>query len=119
MIGEKIRKIRTIKGYSQEYMSDIMKISQTAYSDIENNKTKINLERINELAKIFEIDTNDLISFDENQIFNNIFNENSNGYFNVKKVINEVFENERIVYLEQIKTLKDEVLYLRKKLDKK
>lgn len=119
MIGEKIRKIRSIKGYSQEYMAEVMKISQAAYSDIENNKTKINLDRIQELAKIFRIDVNDLISFDENQVFNNTFNENSKGFFNVQKVMNENFDNERKVYKEQIKDLKEEINYLRNKLDKK
>lgn len=119
MIGEKIRKVRSIKGYSQEYMAEVMKISQAAYSDIENNKTKVNLDRIQQLAKIFEIDVSDLISFDENQVFNNTFNENSKGFFNVQKVMNESFDNERKVYNEQIKDLKEEINYLRNKLDNK
>ena len=119
MIGEKIRKVRTIKGYSQEYVSEKLKISQPAYSDIEKNKTKITLETLKELAKIFEVEVNDLMSFDENQVFNNTFNENSNGFFNVQKVINENFDKEREAYLEQIKFLKEEIIYLRSKLDSK
>lgn len=119
MIGEKIRKIRTLRGYSQEYVSDLLNISQAAYSDIENNKTKINLERIQELAGVFKIDVNDLISFDENQVFNNTFLENAKGFFNVKKVIAETFDKEREAYLGQIKTLNEEIAYLRKKLDEK
>lgn len=119
MIGEKIRKIRNIKGYSQEYVSDLLKISQAAYSDIENNKTKLNLERIQEIAKIFQMESNDLISFDENQVFNNTFSENAKGFFNVQKVINENFENERKSYILQINNLKEEIIYLRKKLDEK
>ena len=117
MIGEKIRKIRTLKGFSQEYMSDKLKISQPAYSDIENSKTKVSIATIQELATIFEIDTNDLINFDESQVFNNTFNQDSKGFFNVKKYINETFDNERKLYQNQIQTLKDEVVYLRGKLD--
>lgn len=119
MIGEKLRKIRTIKGFSQEYVSEKLNISQAAYSDIENNKTKINLERIQEIAALYNIDVNDLISFDENQVFNSTFNENAKGFFNVRKVFNETFENERNIYEMQIGTLKDEIAYLRKKLDEK
>lgn len=119
MIGEKIRKIRTLKGYSQEYVSDKLKISQPAYSDIEKNKTKISLETVKELAHLFEVDIMDLINFDESQIFNNTFNENSNGFFNVQKVIAENFEFERKSYNDQIKSLKDEILFLRKKIDEK
>lgn len=119
MTGEKIRKIRTLKGYSQEYVSSLLNISQSAYSDIENNKTKINLERIQELASVFEMDLNDLMSFGENHVFNNTFNENAKGFFNVKKIITEAFDNERESYLSQIKTLNEEIVYLRKKLDEK
>jgi transcriptional regulator with XRE-family HTH domain len=119
MIGENIRKIRTLKGYSQEYVSNLLSISQAAYSDIENNKTKINLERIEQLSDIFKIGMNDLVTFDENQVFNNSFNENSSGFFNVKKVISETFDKQREVYLMQIKSLNDEIAYLRKKLDEK
>ncbi len=119
MIGEKIRKIRTLKGFSQDYMSEKLKISQPAYSDIENSKTKIGVAVLEQIASIFEIETNDILNFDENQVFNNTFNENSKGFFNVKKVVNESFENERQSYKDQIKSQKEEIDYLRKKLDKK
>lgn len=46
MLGNKIRKIRTLKGYSQEYISDKLKISQSAYSDIETNKSKLDIIRL-------------------------------------------------------------------------
>jgi transcriptional regulator with XRE-family HTH domain len=119
MIGEKIRKIRTIKGFSQDYVANLLNISQAAYSDIETNRSKVNFERIQEIANIFKLDVNDLIAFDENQVFNNTFNENSSGYFNFKKFINETFDKEREADIDQIKSLKEEVLYLRKKLDEK
>ncbi len=119
MIGEKIRKIRTLKGYSQDYMSEKLKISQPAYSDIENSKTKIGLETVNSIADIFQIEVDDLLNFDENQVFNNTFNEHSKGFFNVKKYFNENFEFERKSYQEQLQSLKEEIIYLRKKLDEK
>ncbi|WP_310556107.1 helix-turn-helix transcriptional regulator [Flavobacterium sp.] len=117
MIGEKIRKIRTLKGFSQEYMSEKLKISQPAYSDIENSKTKVSIDTIQELATIFDISANDLINFDESQVFNNTFNQDSKGFFNVKKFINETFEHERKSYQDQVQSLKEEVVYLRGKLD--
>lgn len=119
MIGEKIRKIRTLKGYSQEYMADKLQIKQPAYSEIESGKTKISINVLQEIAQIFKIETNDILNFDENHVFNNTFNENSKGFFNVKKVINESFENERQSYKDQIKSQKEEIEYLRKKLDEK
>lgn len=119
MIGEKIRKIRTFKGYSQEYVSDLLRISQAAYSDIENNKTKINLERIQELAAIFNVAVNDLLNFEDNQIFNTTFKNNAKGFFKINKVIKDFFDKEREAYLRQIAALNDEIAYLRKKLDER
>ena len=63
------------------------------------------------------MELNDLITFDENQVFNNTFLENSKGFFNVQKVISENFEHERNIYKEQIKNLKEEIIYLRDKLN--
>lgn len=64
-VGEKIRKIRTLKGLSQDFVAEKLNISQVAYSDIENNKTKLSLERLEEISTIFKIPLNDIISFDE------------------------------------------------------
>lgn len=119
MLGEKIRKIRTLKGFSQDYMADKLKMSQPAYSDIEKSKTKIGLEMIEKICSIFEIASQDLINFDESQIFNNTFSENSKGYFNIKKFYNESFENERKANNNLVQSLQEEIAYLRKKLDDK
>lgn len=119
MIGERIRKIRSVKGFSQDYVADLLNISQSAYSDIEKNKSKIDIKRLQKIADIFEVNIDDIISFDENQVFNNTFYEKSNGFFNVEKVITETFDKERISYQEQVKSLKEEIVYLRKKLDEK
>jgi transcriptional regulator with XRE-family HTH domain len=56
MIGTLIKRIRELKGYSQEFLADQINISQSAYSDLENNKTKIDLVRLQKIANI--LDTN-------------------------------------------------------------
>lgn len=90
IIGEKIRTIRTAKGYSQDYVVNLLNIKQPAYSDIETDKTKLNLERAQEIANILEIDVAELLPFDSNQIFNNTFNQDAKGFFNVKKFLTKV-----------------------------
>ena len=119
MLGEKIRKIRTLKGYSQEYISDKLKISQSAYSDIETNKSKLDIDRNKQIADILEIDFSDLISFNEGQIFHNSFNENSKGFFYSEKMVFESFENERQSYKDTINHLKEEIAFLRSEIQKK
>lgn len=54
-IEEVLKKIKTYrkgKGYSQEYMAFKLDISQAAYTNIENQISKLSVERLIEIAKI-------------------------------------------------------------------
>ncbi|MBU2464782.1 MAG: helix-turn-helix transcriptional regulator, partial [Bacteroidetes bacterium] len=70
-IGVKVKKIRELRNYSQEYMSERIGISQEAYSRLETGKTKLDLHRMLNIANILEIDPILLLSFDEGIVFNN------------------------------------------------
>lgn len=54
-IYEKIKLLRISKGMTQTQVSKNLFISQRAYSDVENGKTKLDIERLEMIAKIFEI----------------------------------------------------------------
>lgn len=56
VIGEKIRKIRSIKWFNQEYMAQKLAISQRAYSKYERGETKLDWNRISEIAEILEVE---------------------------------------------------------------
>lgn len=112
-IGEKIRQIRDLKGYSQEYISNKLGVSQRAYSKIERNEIKIDWEKITQISKLFEIDPLELISFDDNLVFNNCTQSgkfiNSHANFSLPEKLIQQFEL-------RIKSLENEILFLRKLL---
>ena len=114
-IGEKIRQIRDLKGLSQEYLSDKLGISQRAYSKIERNEIKIDWEKITEISKVFEIDPMDLISFDDNLIFNNCTQSgkfvNSQAHFNLPEKLIDQYES-------RIESLEKELDFLREMMRK-
>ncbi len=112
--GHKIRQIRELKGFTQEYIADKLGISQRAYSKIENNQTKIDWERITKIAEVFGVDPIDMISFDDNLIFNNC---NQSGKF--ETFINNMPERLIEQYEKRINDLNEEVLFLRRQLEKK
>jgi transcriptional regulator with XRE-family HTH domain len=62
VIAANIRKVRLRKNYSQEYLGLRLKISQNAYSKIEIGLSSISLQRIFEIAEVFEVDVCDLIN---------------------------------------------------------
>jgi len=62
MNGQKLRVIREFRNYSQEHIAARLGISQNAYSRIENNQTRITADRLQALAAILEVPTEELLS---------------------------------------------------------
>jgi transcriptional regulator with XRE-family HTH domain len=82
-IGEKIRKIREMKGISQEAIATHLDITPQAFGKIEREETKLNFDRIQKIANYLHVKVEDIVNFDENNIFNNTFNNHSTGNFNL------------------------------------
>ena len=57
-IGETIREIREKRGYNQEQLAEIMKVSRTTISKIENGKFAISIDYLVKFGKYlnFEVD---------------------------------------------------------------
>lgn len=107
-VGSNIRKIRELKGFSQDFMANQLKISQRQYSRIENEETKLDLDKLNAISEVLEVTLEQLLRFNEKFIFNNCntaFGNNKNYY--------AYSENEKILYETRIKHLEEEVLFLR------
>lgn len=120
-IGNKIREIRQLKKLSQENIACDLGISQKAYSDIESDKTKLTLETLNQIAKIFEMKLEDILSFNSDKIFYQNNYDESKGYAYVENVYSEnkeIINSLKEQYQKHIEDLKNEIAFLRKQLDK-
>lgn len=53
----RLKKFRQEKNFCQEYIAEKLGISVAAYSNLESGKSKISLDRIEEIASILQIDT--------------------------------------------------------------
>lgn len=62
MYGDKIRMIRELRGYSQEYMAENLGIKQNMYSRIEGNQTKLTAEMLQKLAGVLGVSPMDIMS---------------------------------------------------------
>lgn len=80
-IKNKIKNIRELKNYTQEYMAERLGVTQAGYSKIEKGKTSLSYEKLVEIGRILDVSVEDIISFDYDRYFNN-FNKitgNNNG----------------------------------------
>lgn len=55
LIGERLKKARIKKGYTQEKLSEMINVSIAYLSRIETGATHINLKRLNELCSILDV----------------------------------------------------------------
>ena len=62
-LGKKIRLLRHQKGWSQEDVAKRLDISIPAFSKIETGITDINLSRLEQIAKLFEMSVVQLLTF--------------------------------------------------------
>ena len=111
-LGEKLKQARLTKNFSQEYMAEVLQISQKTYSNFENNKTKPDFSQIEEISKILETSILEFLS-DENMSFYQNNSGVNNGF-----VVNNLSEKLIEQYELRIKKLEEETKYLKNLLDK-
>lgn len=85
-LGNKLKLLRNLKGYTQEQVATKLHISTKAYGNLEANKTKIDYARLDDIAKIYNITPQDILELQEAQVFTNCFNNNNVGFFSAKNV---------------------------------
>lgn len=101
-IGQKIKKLRELRNFTQSHMAEELGLSQSAYSK---------LERVSE---VLGMKPEEVISFNESMVFNVMNNQTGQGF-----VINnnQLSETEKNLYLQQIELLKEDVAYLKRLLE--
>ena len=75
-LGEKLKKTRLKKNFTQEYLADMLNVSQKTYSNFENNKTTPDFPQMEEISKILEVSVLDFLSGD-NMTINNTNGDHS------------------------------------------
>ncbi len=76
-IGNKLRQLRMNRGYSQEYIAEILGVSQKTYSNMENDKTNISIEVLKKIAEEYKVDMIELLSDGKVVVQHNNFSDTS------------------------------------------
>lgn len=99
IIKNKIKNIRELKNYIQEYMVEKLGLIQVGYSKIEKGNIFLSYEKLVEIGKIFDVIVEDIISFDYDKYFNNfnriIGNNNGSILINIENIfiLKEFYED--------------------------
>ena len=76
-IHDKIRVMREINQWTQEDMAEKLSMSANGYANIERGKTAINLDKLKQIADIFNIDIVELLANQDKTFFFSIGDHNN------------------------------------------
>ncbi|EER46061.1 helix-turn-helix domain-containing protein [Actinobacillus minor] len=109
---DKIRIMRELHQWSQEEMAEKMAMSPSGYAKIERGETKLQYDKLVQIAQIFNLSVADLIESDKGVVF--CMNDNSDYIYTSYNGNNESLQFE----IEKLKlqlTHKDELLTQKEK----
>jgi transcriptional regulator with XRE-family HTH domain len=82
ILGENVRKIRELKGFSQQNLADEIKVDQKTISRIEKGDLSPKFETLVSISKALSIGLSQLLAFNESLIFNNYNQYQQGGNYN-------------------------------------
>jgi transcriptional regulator with XRE-family HTH domain len=114
-LGEKIKKARLSKNFTQEYLAEVLNVSQKTYSNFENDKTKPDFHQVEDIAKTLEISVLDFLSGDSITV-----NQNNNEIA-VAQNYAPITLSEKLIeqYEQRLKDKDTEIEFLKQLLGKK
>jgi len=104
----RIRAFREAKGYTQEYMAEMLNICQSTYANLESGKTTLSITRLLHIADILETDFTNLLEFRRHPLSKNISKGIDGKYGAV-----EMHQETKGVYDQLIQEMRSEIAFLR------
>ncbi|WP_083234941.1 helix-turn-helix domain-containing protein [Candidatus Marithrix sp. Canyon 246] len=78
-LPKNLKTIRKLRNLTQETMAEKLGVSTYSYAKIERGETDVNISRLQQIAKIMEIELSQLFCLDEKKIFQLGTNNNTQG----------------------------------------
>ncbi|PSL29592.1 helix-turn-helix domain-containing protein [Dyadobacter jiangsuensis] len=123
-VGQKIARIRELRGLKQESLAYELKVSQQTVSKIEQSEM-VDEELLEQISKVLGVSAEGIKNFNEDAVFNyfNNFNDNSAGTFNHHCTFNpldklvELFEEHKKLYERLLQSEREKLELLKGKQD--
>ena len=91
-IGQKIKKLRELKNFTQSHLASELGITQSAYSKIELGETEVSYTKLTKIAEVLGMSPEEIMTFNEQMIFNVMHNQTGNGFV-INKVLPKMKRN--------------------------
>lgn len=114
-IGTKVKKLRELRNFTQEFMAASLEMTPSGYGKIERNESEVSFQKLEKIAEVLGIKVEDIVSFNESLVFNQMNNTHATAGYIINQNISEQDKN---LYEQIIAQLKEENLYLKKVIDR-
>lgn len=94
LLHDKIRSLREQQNWTQEEMAQHIEMSKNGYAKIERGESKVNLERLEKIATVFDMDVVELINHDKGFVYWGDHNGNNTNYYGNNE--NFIYEIEKL-----------------------
>ncbi len=120
MDGAKIKRIREMKGKTQEEVAEKLNLTAQAYGRMERGETSINTERLEKIAEALEVSVEDIYRFDDRKFMISGSNNNGEANENAFNFNLNIYESDKAIDIlkETIINQQEEIKYLHKQLEK-
>lgn len=109
-VGKNIKQLRELKNFTQDYMAKNLGMTTSGYSKIERGEVNVTVEKLQQISSLLDMEINELLTFDDNMIFNNYGHAEGQSFSNhigidIQSIINN--------YESQLTFLRNEIEFLR------
>lgn len=104
----RIRAYREARGYTQDYMAEMLNICQSTYANLESGKTTLSVDRLLHIAEILETDFTQLLEFG-----NKTQSKKSVKSGTATHTAHELHVETKMIYEQLIDELRNEIAFLR------
>lgn len=115
-----IRELREERQLSQEQMAELLQMSKNGYAKIERGESKPSLERLEQIARVFDVSILDLLQTIDKQVVLQTQNQQANyyqHYINNESLQSEIEKLKLIIaHKDEIIQQKDEYIQVLKKM---
>lgn len=121
---ERIRIARKEKGYSHEIMAEELGLSQSAYSNIENNRAGLTIERFLQISEVLQKPTHFFFDSSPQTIYNQENKDNATGNYighfeNLYQDNVELIKNIQDTFNQSVDSFKKEISFLQEQINAK
>ncbi len=110
-LGNKLKKLRELRNYTQDYIAQKIQMTSTGYGKIERGETELTFQKLEKIAKILGFGIEDVLLFDESVLLKTVKNKIA---FQEDHLINGT---EKKLLEQIIQQLKEENTFLKKLIE--